>query len=85
MLYVCVWDMMGVFCLNCETWNFSCSCMGSVSVSSYICCMFMSCGDPVAAINDAFCMTCSLLMLVEEAIRDHMEKAYSRASFMTGL
>ena len=39
--------------------------MGSVSVSSCICCMFVSCVHPVAVLNAAFCMTCSLLMLVE--------------------
>ena len=41
--------------------------MGSVSVSSCRCCMFVSCVHPVAVLNAAFCMTCSLLMLVEDA------------------
>ena len=41
--------------------------MGSVSVSSCRCCMFVSCVHPVAVLNDVFCMTCSLLMLVEDA------------------
>ena len=41
--------------------------MGSVSVSSCRCCMFVSCVHPVAVINAAFCMTCSLLMLLEDA------------------
>ena len=36
--------------------------MGSVSVSSCSCCMFVSCVHPVAVLNDAFCMTCSLLL-----------------------
>ena len=35
--------------------------MGSVSVWSYKCCMFVSCVHPVAVFNAAFCMTCSLL------------------------
>ena len=35
--------------------------MGSVSVSSCRCCMFVSCVHPVAVLNAAFCMTCSLL------------------------
>ena len=39
--------------------------MGSVSVSSCRCCMFVSCVHPVAVLNAAFCMNCSLLMLVE--------------------
>ena len=48
--------------------------MGSVSVSSCRCCMFVSCVHPVAVLNVAFCMTCSLLMLVEDAIGDHTEE-----------
>ena len=47
--------------------------MGSLSVSSCRCCMFVSCVQHVAVINAVFCMTCSLLMLVEDAIGDHME------------
>ena len=49
--------------------------MGSVSVSSCRCCMFVSCVHPVKVLNAAFCMTCSLLMLVEDAIGDHTEEA----------
>ena len=59
--------------------------MGSVSVSSCRCCMFVSCGHPVAVFNAAFCMACSLLMLVEDARGDHMEEAYSRAGLITVL
>ena len=40
--------------------------MGSMIVSAYICCMFVSCVHPVAVLNAAFCMTCRLLMLVED-------------------
>ena len=58
--------------------------MESVSVSSCICCMFVSCVHPVAVLN-AFCMTCRLLMLVEDARGDHMEEAYSSAGLMTAL
>ena len=50
-----------VFCLYCETWSCRCSCMGSMSVSSCRCCMFVSCVHPVAVLNAAFCMTCSLV------------------------
>ena len=39
----------------------------------------------VAVLNAAFCMTCSLLMLVEDAIGDHVEEAYSIAGIMTAL
>ena len=52
--------------------------MGSMSVSSCTCCMFVSCVHPVAVLNDAFCITCRLLMLVEDATGDYMEEAYSR-------
>ena len=59
--------------------------MGSVSVSSCRCCMFMSYVHPVAVLNAAFCLTCSLLMLVEDAMADHTEEAYSRAGLITAL
>ena len=59
--------------------------MGSVSVSSCRCCMFMSCVHPVAVLNAAFCMTCSLLMLIEDARGDRMEEAYSRTGLITAL
>ena len=55
-----------------------CSCMGSVSVSSCKCCMIVS-----SVLNVAFCMTCSLLMLVEDTRGDHMEEEYSRVCHMT--
>ena len=74
-----------VFCLYCEAWSCRGSCMGSMSVSSCRCCMFVSCVHPLPVLNAAFCMTCSLLMLVEDARGDHMEEAYSRAGLMTTL
>ena len=74
-----------VFCLYCDTWSCGCSCMGSMSVSSCRFCMFVPCVHPVAVLNAAFCMTCSLLMLVENARGDHMEEAYSRAGLMIAL
>ena len=72
-----VCDGCCVFCLYCDTWSCRCSCMASLSVSSCRCvlCAFRS--------NSQFCMTCSLLMLVEDARGDHVEKAYSRAGLMT--
>ena len=48
-------------------------------------CMSVSCVHPVTVLNTAFCMTCSLLMLVEDAIGDHTEEAYSRAGLITVL
>ena len=59
--------------------------MVSMSVSSCRCCMFVSSVHPVSVLNAAFCMTCRLLMLVEDARGDHMEEAYSRAGLMTAL
>ena len=56
--------------------------MGSMSVSSCRCCMFVSCVHPVVVLNAAFCMTCSLLMLVEDARWDHMEETYSRVGLI---
>ena len=56
-----------------------------MSVSSCIYCMFVSCVHLVAVLNAAFCMTCSLLMLVEDERGDHIEEAYSRAGLMTAL
>ena len=49
-------------------------CMGSMSVSSRICYKFVSCVHPVAVLKAAFCMTCSLLMLVQNARGDHMDE-----------
>ena len=45
--------------------------------------MFVSCVHPVAVLNDAFSITCSLVMLVEDARSHHMAEAYSRAGLMT--
>ena len=59
--------------------------MGSMRVSSCRLCMFVSCVHPVAVLNAAFCMSCSLLMLVEDARGDQMEEAYSRAGLLTAL
>ena len=56
--------------------------MGSVSVSSCRCCMFVSCVNHVVVLNAAFCMTCSLLMLVEDERGNLMEEAYSRAGLI---
>ena len=47
--------------------------------------MFVSCVHPVQALRAAFCLTCSLLMLVGDAIGDHMDEAYSRDGLMTAL
>ena len=44
---------------------------------------FVSCVHPVAVLNSELCITCSLLMLVEDTRGDHMEEAYSRAGLIT--
>ena len=54
-------------------------------VSSCMCCLLVSCVHPVAVFNAAFCMNCSLLMLVEDATGDHNEEVYSRGGLMTAL
>ena len=59
--------------------------MGSMSVSSCICCICVSNVHHVAVFNSALCMTFRLQMLVEDARDDHMEEAYSRAGLMTVL
>ena len=48
-------------------------------------CVCVSCVHPVAVLNDIFCMTCSLFMLVEDARGHHMEKVYHRYCLMTVL
>ena len=68
-IYVC-FSVFGLG-LYCERWSCRCSCMGSVSVSACICCMLVFCVNPVAVPNAAFCTTCSLLILVEDAREDH--------------
>ena len=35
-----------VLCLNCEVCRCRCSCMGSIRIFSYICCMLVSCVHP---------------------------------------
>ena len=78
-------DECCIFCLYCEAWSCRCSCMGSISVSSCKCCIFVTCVHLVAVLNAAFCMTCSFLMLVKDARGNHMEEVYFKASFMTAL
>ena len=40
-----------VFCLDCNAWSCRRLCMGSMSVSSCRCCMFVSCVHPVTVLN----------------------------------
>ena len=54
--------------------------MGSVSVLK----MFVSCVHHAAVLNAAFCMTCSLLMLVEDE-RATIRKRHTPADLITDL
>ena len=45
----------------------------------YVCVLSASSG------SSQCCMTCSLLMLVEDARGDHMEETYSRGGLITAL
>ena len=74
-----------VLCLYYDPWSCRCSGMGSMSVLSCRCGKFVSCVHPVAVLNVAFCMNCSLLMLVEDARGNHMEEAYFIAGLMNAL
>ena len=40
------------------------------------CCVFVSVVHPVAILSAVFCVICSLLMFVFDAIGDHMVEAY---------
>ena len=42
---------------------------------------YVSCVQPVAVLNAVFCMTCSLLILLEDARGDHMEEVLIRDSW----
>ena len=59
--------------------------MGSVSISSCRCCVFVSVVHPVAILSAVFCVICSLLMFVSDAIGDHMVKAYSSMGLVMAL
>ena len=75
MLYVCVRDVMDVVFSVCIVTRGAVGTMGNASVSLCRCCMFVSCVHPVAVLNAAFCMNCSLLLLAEDARADYMEEA----------
>ena len=83
MLYVCVRGVMFSVCI--VTHGAVVTRVWEVCVSSCRCCMFVSCVHPMAVLNAAFCMTCSLLTLVEDVRGHHMKEACSRACLMTAL
>ena len=47
-----------------------------LNIVKYECCIY-DCVHHVTVLNAAFCMACSLLMLVEDARGDYMEETYS--------
>ena len=47
--------------------------------------MFVSGVPHVAVLSAAFCMSCRLLIMVEDVRGDHMEEAYIRSGLMTAL
>ena len=55
-----------------------CDCFVMQMLHVFLC---ASCGSSQCCV----CMTCSLLMLVEDARGDHIEEAYSRAGLITAL
>ena len=54
-------------------------------VSSYMCCMLVSCVHTVAILRAVFCIICSLSMLVSDALDDHMVEAYSSTCLVMAL
>ena len=66
-----------VCCRNCEACSCRWSLIGSVVVSAWRCCMFVSCVHPVTVLKAVFCTICNLLVLVCEMIGDHIVFAYS--------
>ena len=67
-----------VFCLYYDVWSCSCSCMGSMSVSSCKRCIFVSC---------AYCFSskCCILHDLKFLNAGRTCKSYSRASLMAAL
>ena len=57
--------------------------MGSICVSSCRCCVFVV--HPVAVLSAVFCVICSLLMFVSDAIGDHMVETYSSMGIVMAL
>ena len=56
-VFLAFWVLKYVVCLCKGCDRCRCSCMGSMSVSSCRCCMFVCCVQPVAVLNAALCMT----------------------------
>ena len=59
--------------------------MGSMCVSSCRCCVFVSVVHPVAILSAVFCVICSVLMFVSDAIGDHIVETYSSMGLVMAL
>ena len=49
------------------------------------CCVFVSVVHPVSILSAVFCVICSLLMFVSDAIGDHMVETYSSMGLVIAL
>ena len=66
----------------CIVRSWSCSCMCECFVMQiYVCVLYASCGSSQCCVLHDL----QLLMLVEDAIGDHIEEAYSSAGLITDL
>ena len=59
--------------------------MGRMCFSSYRWCVFLSVVHPVAILSAVFCVICSLLMFVSDAIGAHMVETYSSMGLVMAL
>ena len=86
MFYVCVRGMMDVvFSVCIVTRGAVCARVREVCVfrhADVVCLCLVYCVHPVTVLNAEFDITCSLLILVEDARCDHMEEAPSRPGLM---
>ena len=72
-------------CLSCDLCNFMCVFMGSIFVSVYRLCVFVSSVQPVIVRSAEFCIVCSLFMFVFDMMGDQIVLAYSRMGLVIAL
>ena len=75
MLYVCL-SIVRCGALGARVWELL---LFLVVQMLYVCVLCASCG------SSQYCMTCNLLILVEDARDTHMEEVYSRPGLMSAL
>lgn len=66
------------FCLSCDACSCRCVLIGRTFVSSCKCCVFVSAVQPVAVRSAVFCIVCSVLMFVFDAMGDQTVLPNSR-------